>query len=676
MDNQTDLTYTRNFAEKEGVGLPVDPLYLDIDDDDLVKTIDQRLSTSREFFDKKIHLTERRKLNEVFRFGRQLTLENGIYKKTYGDNAMLAYYESRFQDNVIYEIEATKKPLALTKLPDMIVTPGNQTDEAKETAKQVSKIIDDELKSRERRGVLAMAYQHRPVYFTGIIKYLWNPEINDYEFVNVFPENVIVSSRATSSDADKIDTIIEVVPSTIEEMFMKFPEKKEELKKNFQNKGLLGEKPTWKQLATPVDYYEVWFDYYKEAGDGKWETINAVLWKFDTVILKKIKNPNYDYEGEVKHFSYDEQGQKMPVDEEMLAQSMMQGMVPGMPPLENVGAEQVYHNYFDRPHKPYFFVTYDQWGKMVYDETTRIEQVMSLQESHNKRGKQIDETLDRRDKYVASASALTKEDMESNDMNDPNQDLRVTSEDVNKALMVVKAERPTPGEFQNMEWSRDRMYAMTGSTAIRGDLQSDVATSNQIAREADFTMADDEVEDTINAASEWMAAASLQMIKLRYTQDHFRKLLGAEGDTVFMRLNQDMIDDGMEVKIKASGTDKIKAQKNALELAKLQLTDPLTFFEDMGLSDPEGRAEKLLTLQTNPAEYLMKYVMKQPTDTNALAAGLLGGAGATQPPPAQGIAPTGGEPLNTPVPTQPTPQNTTNIPTEPPVLPQGSPRML
>jgi hypothetical protein len=201
-----------------------------------------------------------------------------------------------------------------------------------------------------------------------------------------------------------------------------------------------------------------------------------------------------------------------------------------------------------------------------------------------------------------------------------------------------------------------------------------VATSNQIAREADFTRTDDLVEDTINAAAEWMAQWSLQFIKLRYTKDHFRKLLGDKGLVTFVRINRDMISDGMEVMIKASGTDKLKAQNNAKTMAELKLIDPLTFYEDMGLSDPKGRTERLMTFTVDPATYMTKYVMDMAT-TEAQVDGLLG-PGAAQAlggqPPAPAPAPAPAAPVP---PQQPTPDNTANVPITPPLVPQGSPRV-
>jgi hypothetical protein len=145
--------------------------------------------------------------------------------------------------------------------------------------------------------------------------------------------------------------------------------------------------------------------------------------------------------------------------------------------------------------------------------------------------------------------------------------------------------------------------------ALSGVLQSKTATSNQIAREANLTYAADLVDQTINYLSERMSQAILQMIKLRYTEEHFIKLIGQEGKTVFQRLHRDMIEDGMEITITASGVDKLRAENQAMDLAKLQLIDPLTMYEDMGKKNAPERTERLMTFLTSPDQYMAKYVM-------------------------------------------------------------------
>jgi len=233
--------------------------------------------------------------------------------------------------------------------------------------------------------------------------------------------------------------------------------------------------------------------------------------------------------------------------------------------------------------------------------------------------------------------------------------------DVHKAIVP---ERPDAAQFNNVDITRQRMFSMAGANAIRGDLQSDVATSNQIAREADFTRADDLVMDTINTCSEWMAQWQMQFIKLRYTEEHLRQVLGAKGSMVYVRLRSDMIEDGMEVMIKSSSTDKLKAQRNAMEMAKLKMIDPMTFYEDMGMTDPEGRTQKMMLFTTDPMGYMVKYVMGM-DNVQQMGQALNGtppdGQMAPPPPPGGAPAPQGPSPMDTSA----TPQPPIGVPASP-----------
>jgi hypothetical protein len=653
---------------------PLSPLALDIDDKELIENIDKRIEDSRDFYKEEYDLYSRREKNEVYYFGRQIMQKE--------KEKLLKNYESKYMDNVLYEIEASIKPLAMSRLPDLMVLPGNDNETSVLTAQEVTKIVDTQIKERENRKVLGLAFKHLPVYFTGVIKILWDPEINDYRFVCIHPDLVDVDHTSPTNNADDMQFVSQIVPLTVEQIIMRFPDKKEEFLNELRKEnGLaLDQEIPWKLMATTIKIREVWFTWYKKHEETEWERIEGVLWKYKDVLLKKMKNPNFDYEGETRYFAYDEPGNeetKRSLNEQELMMVLATGQLP-----PNAKKEQVYHNYFQNPKKPFYFLGYDQWGKQPFDETSRIEQNIQNQKSLDKRGKQLEETLDHRGHNVFSKeSGLTPADVEELDMNDPDEDLVVDGM-VNDVHKFIPPERPDAAEFKEMDNLRQRMYAISGSQAVRGTIQTEVATTNQIAREADFTRADDLVEDTINDAAEWMAGYAMQMIKLRYTKDHFVNVLGVAGESVWIKLNRNMIMDGMIVKMKASGTDKLRAQNNAMEMAKMQMVDPYTFFMDMGLSDPEGRTERLILSKTDPIAYLQK-VVKGLNTSEALAQALMNaelpnqGQPAVPPATAPMAQPAMQQPQQPMQPQGPSMQNTAAVPAQPPTeAPVGSPRAL
>ena len=665
-----------------------DPLSLDIDDKELDLIVDRRIKDSQQFYEEKYNLKARREKNEMYLFGRQVADKEKQGK--------LKDYETRSADNALYEIESSLKPLAMSKLPDIIVTPGGEDPERQQSAKDLTLVVDDMNKKREQREILGLGFKHLPVYFTAVLKARWNPEYGtdgDYCFNIVHPEYVVVDHTCTSRNVDDMGYIAQCVPMTVQEAVMKFPKKKRQLYEALQQNGIMaGTDPTYKDLATEIKVWEVWFDWYKRKGekellnkeqmtaiyDGEqeWEKISGVLWKYNHLILDKMLDPNFDHEGEEKTYTYmnpgDETSKKEVQPQEMLMSALM-----GMP-IPNLVKEKVYHNYFKKPKKPFYFFGYDQWGKTYLDETSRIEQNIRNQENLDDQNKTMLDQIKTRVKHIwGGESGLKKADIQRLDMDDPRMDVRVEG-DPNQVHKAIMPERPDAAQFNSLNDTRNRMYSIAHASAVRGSLQSDVATSNQIAREGDFTVSDDLVEDTVNAACEWMAQWQMQFIKLRYTNEHLKEILGSKGTATYVKLRRDTISDGMEVLIKASSTDKLKAQRNAMEMAKLgpPWSNPLDTFTDMGMNDPEGRTERGIMFATDPMMYFTKYILKL-EDTQAQAGAITAGL-PPDPMMAGGQLPMmqGQPPMAQPTPQLPSAQDTSNVPVEQPTFPQGSPRAL
>lgn len=663
---------------EEGVIENADPLFLDIPDDELVKIIDQSKDNNESFYETNYNLTARRKKNKTYSLGRQLDdkEKNKEFKK----------YEARSLNNVLYEIESSLKPLAMSHLPDMIVLPGSEEPEKQKTAEDLTKVINDTNKKRSFRKTLAIGFKHLPVYFTACIKAVWDPSIGkngDFKFVNVHPNFIVADHNAKTNDADEMEVIIETFPTTVQGLFMRFPTKIEDLKEELKKDGvqLDKDKQTWKDLSTQVNAQEVWFTWYKKKDSKdlikdptltvyepgvKWEKIEGVIWKYKNVILDKMLNPNFDHVGEDAYFVQDDPNDPN-TKRELKPEDMMAIMMSGN--YQGIQKEKTYHNYFDRPRKPYFFFGYDQWGEIPYDETSRIEQNIRNQENLDDISKRIIDKLKQRVKHFWSKeSGLKAVDVQRMDMENPNLDALVDG-DLAKVHKSIDPERPDAAEYKSKQDVKSDMYAIAHASAIRGDLQSDVATTNQIGREADFTTTDDVVEETINSACEWASGWQMQFVKLRYTEEHMRQILGASGTSTSIKLRRDVLSDGMEVMTKASSTDKLKAQRNAIETAKLgpPYTNPVDFFKDMDMNDPEGRTERGMMMVSDPAGFYAKYVLKlEGTQQLTQALGVAPIAG--QPP----VAP--GQPTLAPqAPAGPTPVNTSATPAQPPLGVQASP---
>ncbi len=590
MDNIGDYPNSIPVKAQENIIEVKDPLTLDEDDTKLVSIANNYDTKSKGYF-AKVRLRERQDRNFSYLFGREANSVDSLLNK-----------RSIYSDNVLYEIESTLKPLATSKDPDILVYPSQETPQSVKSAEDLTLALQHSINTRELKEIKALAFKHLPVYFIGAVKYRWNPEKGkngDYEFLVVHPQNLVLDNNSKSRDINKQDFVIEYQEVSVQDLLMRFPDKKDDLLNKLINERTIASTDSPKALATKVKIMEIWFKYYKPKETG-WTKVSAVMWKYKDLVFKKIKNPNWDWNGETNFFSYDDKV----TPEQMMSSMQTEQPIPGFE------SKQIFYNYFEEPEFPYIFIGYDDWHTMVYDETSRIEQLIKLQENVDVRGNQIKKMLNRAmGKHIFSTEAnLKADDLEEMNWEDMDQAIIVDG-NVNETHGMATAEQPSPQIITDYGNTRNIMFQKSHVNALTGAIQSNTATSNQIAREANFTYADDLVDATINYLSEKMARAILQMIKLRYTEDHFIRLIGQEGKTIFQRLHRDMIEDGMEVTITASGVDKLQAQNRAMDMAKLQLIDPLSFYEDIGAKNAPERTKRLMTFLTSPEQYIAEYVM-------------------------------------------------------------------
>lgn len=527
--------------------------------------------------------------------------ENNLYKRQ--DENLKAYlgarldedftdlkdYQVKWADNAIFEAEATIKPILLSRMPELTVKPGNDTPQAKEVAEGVSDILNADIKKRENRRVLGLTLKQHPIFLLGAIKAIWDDELDDYRFVNVHPKNIVVSHKAVSSDIEQVDMIAEKTEKTAKKLFALYPKSKDKL---LTRLGWTEDDEDFdKKIDTPLYCWETWFH---NNTNGKRNV--QVAYMYEDLVLEKTDHPYFDYEG---NDVYDDDPMEM-------QQQLIQAMLSGGAIDDSMEAQKVFKNYFSEPRLPYILIGYEQLGSSAYDVTSRIEQVKYQQKALNEEGGRIYDMLKkiRGTDIVSTDSGIGKEDIENIDFENPDTVVAVKGK-VNEVFGRFEGQQPSVQLFQDKSSTKEAIFTKMGvNSTTRGVVETDTATTAQIARESDFGRLDDYAEDTINYATEQMAMWAMQFIKMFYTKEKMRRVLGRTGDVVFRSISGDMIEDGMEVIVSSSATDKLRRINEAKEEATLKLIDPLTYFEDTGKPNPKERAERLLMFISNPEMYL------------------------------------------------------------------------
>ena len=348
----------------------LDPLLISIGDDELNDVLDARIDYAVGEY-KKQNLKERQDKN--LRYFKGEHDANDVDKDRY-----LKDHRARYMDNVIYDAESYIKPIALSRIPDLIVKPTDVEDkESKEVSERLTIAVNNETRQRNRRLVMAVAHRHLPLFFIGAVKYRWNSSLGakgDYEFCHVNPADIILD-YVPSSNPDDMGFIVHKKKMPLKEVLIMFPDKKEELLTAvFGTSASSRDRDRQRGFATPIEIEEVWFSWYQDEDEVRREEF--CLWRYSgarKVILKKMKNPNFDYEGKEEVYTLDEEGKEVPLLPEQLMEVAM-----GMRPAER---KRVFRNYFSQPRKPFIFINYDWLGNSPYDDTSRIEQSILLQDN-------------------------------------------------------------------------------------------------------------------------------------------------------------------------------------------------------------------------------------------------------------------------------------------------------
>lgn len=572
-----------------------DPLSLDLADEDFIETIDALIDSSQKYYGKK-GLYDRQNKNLNYYLGDQLKI---------GGKDGLKDFQPKFVENIVYEGIRRIKPIATSQLPDLTVK-GDAT-----TAELLTNLLNTDSKKRENRKLLGLAHVHEQLFFYAVIKARWNPEkgdSGDYEFINIFPNNIVWDQNCKTNNADDMMFIAENAELRVKQVTMMFPKTAQALieKLGFDQPDENG-KSIEERLASPIKIWEVWFHWWKETkdeqGNSKWEKIHAVVWKYDNLVLGKMRNPYYDYEGRPQLFDPTMQEKNGMSEAELMKQYFDAQMQP---------TNTIYYNYFRNPRKPYFFMVYESLGRDPIDETNRVEQILKFQDHINDEGRQIIEMNERSaGKAVFNSDALDKETIKSIDWRNVRQAITVTSDDINKSFSVAAMPAAPAQLYNSKQMNRGIAFEMLGlNDTTRGVQPSGDTTlgQSQMYREQDFGFIDDLVEDTINDASEWKAQWTMQFIRLFYTKDHMREIIGKDGDSVFTAINQNFVTDGLVVEVSASAVDKMMRKQLAVQNMKMGVGDLLSYYEDTEQSNPKERAYRAFLQQTSPQMYAQQYL--------------------------------------------------------------------
>lgn len=428
--------------------------------------------------------------------------------------------------------------------------------------------MDDKVDHKVRAAVLNLISRKR-----GYLKLRWdaNAGLNGDIVTEVCnPEDIIIDRYAGYLQNPR--KIYHRIRCTIEELCARFPEKKNEIWDAYSiNRGVNS------QLSKMVEYFECWFTYIE---DGKPQEGMCWFIQPKSLILGKQKNPNWVY---MKN-----------------AKKEKQANVTSIPP------------------KPFVYFNYINTGHSFIDETCLVEQARPQQEMLNRRGRQIWENADYvNGRWVADKNSFSQEDAR-----------HLVNKGAKTVAMVDMSQVPNP--LQNIATAalpsyventlydaRNEIDQIMGTPSVfkgsQPDRQDTLGRDLMVKQQAG-AMQDDLVR-AISVSMEEYYKIKLQMMRVYYTDEYWFQCKGGDGKYEFILLNGDKIDSNVKVSVQADST--LPLDKEAIRATAMQLwtagnaIDYRTLMEDLGLPNPDIRAERYLKSNLDPINYLKSIELSQ-----------------------------------------------------------------
>lgn len=527
---------------------------LDLDDKEIVRMLTKPIA------DAETHWNGRKgfNLDEVRNQNRKLWLGDPSEHLRGPGMADLYDHSARYIDNRTFIALETIVSVVGSRQPSPEVFPAQDSITSKQLAKDLQKGLEAYVEKQRVIQKGRYAARHVLLERIGGLKLYWNPnEGPDGEIITDYfmPGDILVDKDARPGENPRF--IVHYQKATVEELLLKFPQSKDSLFKALEIK-----QGRVTQTQQVVGYKEIWFTYYK---DG--EALEGVCWLYEDVVLDKKKNPNWNYKDESK----------------------------------------ARKNFLDGPLKPFFPINYLNLGDSYIDHTTATEQAAKLQRVLNTRGRQIVENADEVEGgYTASTQAVTKDQMEDYLARGPHNALMVDPKgrSVNEVVGRFPAPLLPPYVLEDKYDARNEIDNIFGTPNVFRGEQSDQNTLGQdvlIQRQAQGRQ--EELVRCLDDMFDRYFRYLVQMMKVYYTEDHWFRIAGEDGQFDFIVLKSDKIEDGIDVRVKAGSTlpiDKAALRQTALELSKVNLIDPISLYEDLGLPNAKKRYERLIRFQTDP----------------------------------------------------------------------------
>lgn len=472
--------------------------------------------------------------------------------KHWQDNS---FSERPIMDNLIFEATETLLPIVTRQSLEPTVS-ADDSEEGRLVAAGTQKMLTFLADALILKTKLKKVVRFWMLYRLGVGKIAWSEKTNDITFSVLRPQKLILDYNATITE-DGVYTgeyIGEYKTDKASTLVLRFPSKKKEIADMVKDK-----------MGTEVGFVEWWTDEYL------FQTLGQV-------VLGKNKNPHWNYESQ--QLQTDENGFQTEV------------VVPG-------------NNHFALPQKPYIFLSVFNLGKHPYDDTGLIDQNLAIQDSINKRKRQIDKNADQTNGGIAVNSDFFSKDEAAQAARAIRQGgVILTPGNPNEIITRLQAPALPNFVYQDLQDSRQVLLGNfgIGGSVPQGTKSEDTVRGKIIVRAQD--------ESRISGITEYLEQFAdrtfnwfVQMMYVYYDEPHSAAVLGGEGGQEWVTIKNSDLNRKLLCSVKEGSLipkDDLTKSNQAVDLAAAGLLDPITLFSRMQFPNPTDTAKRLVQYKLNP----------------------------------------------------------------------------
>jgi hypothetical protein len=463
-------------------------------------------------------------------------------------------------DNLIFESTETFLPLVTRQNPEPMVET-DSTEEGIALAEKVQKMLVFQADRQRLKLKVKSVVRHWAIYFLGCVKVGWSMQENDISTVVIRPQKLILDPESTINEGGEYqgEYIGEYRKDKASNLIKRFPNKKKEILAAAKDK-----------LGSELQYIEWWSDEY-------------VFWTMNDEVLGKSKNPHWNYDQKKIEEQVDEFGNV----------NKVQITIPG-------------NNHFNRPKKPYVFLSVFNLGTQPHDATSLIQQSLAAQDLINKRLKQIDKNADNTNGGIAvSGDSFSKEQAsEAVEAYRKGGGIYVPSGDIRSA--VGKIDMPALPNFvyeSLMDYRNElrNIFGVRGSVpqgtmsekTVRGKILTKTQDADRSALISEY------IEQFADSIFNWWT----QLFYVYYDEPHSASVLGKERALEYIELINTDFNRKLTVSVKEGSLipkDELTQRNEAIDLWSANALDPITLFDRLKFPNPRESAKQLFLWQSNP----------------------------------------------------------------------------